>query len=131
MAGAVALAMPLALAGFVPGVLSAIANIPGAIPPQLGTPPSVVAELSVWIPLLVSLGLGMALVYIAPHAPVRVQAALGQLGSLLRLDWFYQGTSWSLGQISSRWGSGFSVIEGAGYMGWMLAFVLLAYLLIA
>ena len=131
LVGAVALAIPLALAGFLPGVLSAIANIPGAIPPQLGSPPSVVAELPVWIPLLVSLGIGMALVYVSPHIPARVQAALGRLGSLLRLDWFYQGTSWSLGQLSSRWGAGFSVIEGAGYMGWMLAFVLLAYLLIA
>jgi len=131
LAGAVAIAIPLALAGFLPGILSAIVNIPGAIPPQLGTPPSVVAELPVWIPLLASLGIGLALVYITPQLPVRIQDVLGRLGSVLRLDWFYQGTSWSLGQISSRWGAGFSVIEGAGYMGWMLAFVLLAYLLIA
>ncbi len=130
LVGAVALAMPLALAGFLPNVLSAIANIPGAIPPQMGTPPSVVAELAVWIPLLVSLGIGMTLIYLSPYMPPRLQVALAQLGSLLRLDWFYQGTGWSLGQLSSRRGSGFSVIEGAGYMGWMLAFILLAYLLI-
>ncbi len=128
--GAVALAMPLALAGFLPQVLSAIAGVPGAIPPQLGVPPSVVAELPVWIPPTASLLLGAALVWLAPRAPERVQSGLGTLGSLLRLDWFYQGTSWSMSQLSARWGSGFSVVEGAGYLGWMLALVIMAWLLI-
>lgn len=127
---AVALAFPLALAGFLPQVLSAIAGIPGAIPPELGSPPSVVAELPVWIPLIVSLGIGMALVWITPRAPARVMGTLGQVGSVLRLDWLYQSTGWGVGQLSSRWGSGFSVIEGSGYMGWMLAFMLLAWLLL-
>lgn len=131
MAGAVALAMPLALAGFLPQVVSAIANIPGAIPPQMGRPPSVVAEPVVWVPLLVALGIGFALVFVTPRFPARMQAALGQLGSILRLDWLYQATSWGVGQFSAHWGAAFTVIEGAGYMGWMLAFVLLAYLLIA
>ena len=127
---AVALAFPLALAGFLPQVLSAIANIPGAIPPQLGTPPSIVAELPVWIPLLISLAIGLGLVWMTPRAPARVMNALGQVGSILRLDWFFQSTGWGVGQLSSRWGAGFSVIEGAGYMGWMLAIVLMAWLLL-
>ncbi|MGL4650027.1 MAG: hypothetical protein ACRC1H_11505, partial [Caldilineaceae bacterium] len=127
--GAVALAIPLALAGFLPQILSGIAGVPGAIPPQLGMPPSVVAELPVWIPPILSIALGAALVWLAPRAPERVQSALGSIGSVLRLDWFYQGTSWGMSQLSARWGAGFSVIEGAGYMGWMLALVLMAWLL--
>ena len=49
MVAAIAIAIPLALAGFLPEVVSAIANVPGAIPPELGQPPSVVADLPVWI----------------------------------------------------------------------------------
>jgi hypothetical protein len=128
--GAVALAVPLALAGFLPQVLAGIVGLPGAIPPQLGVPPSVVAELQVWIPLVASLALGAALVWLAPRAPERLQQGMGHAGSILRLDWFFQGTSWGASQLSSRWGAGFSVLEGAGYLGWMLALVLMAWLLI-
>jgi hypothetical protein len=128
---AVAIALPLALAGFLPQVVSAMANIPGAIPPVMGTPPSVVAPLPVWIPLILSLALGIALVFLSPRLSARTTQMLGRIGSVLRLDWLFQGTGWSFGQLSARWGAGFGVIEGAGYMGWMLLFVLLAYLLIA
>jgi hypothetical protein len=127
---AVAIAIPLALAGFLPGILSAISGIPGAIPPQMGTPPSVVAEPQVWIPLTLSLGVGLALIFLLPRLPQRLMITLGQLGAFLRLDWLYQGASWGMGEFSRRWGAGFGVIEGAGYIGWMLALVLLAYLLI-
>ncbi len=129
--GAVAIALPLVLAGFLPRVLSVVASLPGAIPPQLGTPPSIVAEPPVWIPLLLSLAIGLGLVYAAPYFPVRLQNGLARVGSVLRLDWFFQGTGWGLGQLTTRWGAGFSVIEGAGYMGWMLAILLMAYLLVA
>lgn len=131
LVAAVAIAIPLALAGFLPGVVSAISGMPGAIPSQMGTPPSVVAEPPVWIALALSLGVGLALIFLSPRLPQRVLASLGQLGALLRLDWLYQGASWSMSEFSRRWGAGFGVIEGAGYIGWMLAVVLLAYLLIA
>jgi hypothetical protein len=96
----------------------------------MGTPPSVVAEPIVWIPLLTSLAFGIFLVWVAPRAPARVTEAMGQVGSFLRLDWLFQSTSWGMGQLSAWWGEGFAVVEGAGYMGWMVALVLLAYLLI-
>lgn len=127
---AVALAIPLALAGFLPDILSGITNIPGAIPSQMGNPPSVVAEPQVWIPLTLSLGVGLALIFLTPRLPQNILASLGQLGAFLRLDWLYQGASWGMGEFSRRWGAGFGVIEGAGYIGWMLALILLAYLLI-
>lgn len=127
---AVAIGIPLALAGFLPGVLSAISGIPGAIPPQMGMPPSVVAEPQVWIPLTLSLGVGLALLFLSPRLPQNILQTLGQLGALLRLDWLYQGATWSMGEFSRSWGAGFGVIEGAGYIGWMLALILLAYLLI-
>ncbi len=126
----VVLAAPLALAGFLPSVLSGIASIAGAIPPEMGTPPSVVAEPVVWLALLLSLGVGMGLVYATPRLPGRLLAAMGQVGSILRLDWLYQGTSWGMDWLSQQWGAAFGVLEGPGYMGWMLALALLAYLLV-
>jgi hypothetical protein len=128
--GAVALAVPLALAGFLPQVLSAIAGLRGAIPPALGSPPSVVADVQVWIPIVLSLAMGAALVWFSPRMPERVQSAMASLGSVLRLDWLYQGASWGMSQLSIRWGAVFGVYEGAGAMGWMLALVLMAWLLI-
>lgn len=128
---AVAIALPLAVAGFLPGVVSAMANIPGAIPPVMGTPPSVVAPPPVWIPLIVTLLIGVTLIYLAPKLSQRANETLGRIGSILRLDWLFQGTAWSFGQLSTHWGAAFGVIEGAGYMGWMLILVLLAYILIA
>lgn len=130
MAAAIALAIPLALAGFLPIILSAIAGIPGAIPPLLGSPPSVVAELPVWVTLALPLALGIGLMLLAPRLSQRTWDWFTRSGQFLRLDWLFQGAWWGLGRLSGHWGAGFGVIEGAGYMGWMLAVILMAYMLI-
>ncbi len=127
---AVMIAIPLALAGFLPTILSAIAAIPGAIPPLLGTPPIVVAELPVWITLALPLGFGLGLIWLSPRIPDRLQEWLARAGQTLRLDWFFQSAWWGFGRLSASWGSGFGVIEGAGYFGWAIALLLMAYLLV-
>jgi hypothetical protein len=130
MVASIALAIPLALAGFLPGTLSVIAGIPGAIPPLLGSPPSVVAELPVWVALALPLALGFALVFwLLPRLPAGVQTGMDQVSRVLRMDWLFTGLGWGTGRLSSHVGTVIGAIEGAGYFGWMLVFVLLAFLL--
>lgn len=130
MAASVALAIPLALAGFLPRTVSIIAGIPGAIPLLLGSPPSVVAELPVWVALALPMALGVALVFwLQPRLPAPVLGILDQVSRFLRMEWFFTGLGWGTGRISSQVGVVFGAIEGAGYFGWMLVFLLMAYLL--
>ena len=130
MIASVALAIPLALAGFLPGTLSVIANIPGALPPLMGSPPSVVAELPVWVAVALPWALGFALVFwLLPRLPARVQDGLDQVSRVLRMEWLFAGLGWGTGRLSSHAGTIFGAIEGAGYFGWMLVFMLMAFLL--
>jgi hypothetical protein len=130
MVASIALAIPLALAGFLPGTLSVIANIPGALPPLMGSPPSVVAELPVWIAVALPWALGFALVFwLQPRLPARVQDGLDQVSRVLRMEWLFAGLGWGTGRLSSYVGTIFGAIEGAGYFGWTLVFMLMAFLL--
>ena len=130
LAASLALGLPLAVAGFLPRAVAALASLPNAIPPLLGSPPIVVAEMPVWIALSVPLALGIALVWL--RTPI--WAALGNLparvGVFMRLEWLFDLSWWGVNQTSNIWGNALRVVEGAGYMGWAAVFALLAYLLI-
>lgn len=130
LAAVIALGLPLAVIGFFPAAIAELANLEGAIPPMLGSPPTVVAEWPVWIAVSLPLILGIALVSLRPA----LWAALGRwperLSKLTRLQWLFRLSWWGMNQVSDSWGSVLRVVEGAGYMGWVMVAVLMAYLLL-
>lgn len=130
LVASVALGLPLAVAGFLPRTIAAMASMPNAIAPTLGDPPSIVArEPAIWITLLIPLFLGFGLVWLRPKIWLTIGRSAEQLHRLIRLDWLFRFGWWILRQMTDLWGNATRVLEGAGYMGWILVFVLLAYLM--
>lgn len=125
-----ALAVPLTISGFFPGAVAGLASMQGAIPPMLGNPPSVVAELPVWIAVSAPLVLGIGLVAARPSLWQAFGPLLDRLGRMARLEWLFRLVWWGLDWASAAWGATLSAVEGAGYVGWVLVFLLLGYLLV-
>lgn len=125
-----ALGLPLAVAGFLPAVVSAMASLPNAIPPLLGTPPVVVAEMPVWITLVLPFLAGVGLLWTRPRLWPFLGDWPSQVSRFLRLEWLFDLSWWGIDQVSNVWGNGLRVVEGAGYLGWAMVFALLGYLLI-
>jgi hypothetical protein len=126
----VALAIPLAVVGFFPEATASLASLENAIPPMLGNPPTVIAEWPVLVTVALPLAMGILLV---SNQPV-LWAQLGQwpqrINRLTRLQWLFRLSWWGMNQISAGWASVLQVIEGAGYMGWVLVLFLMIFLLI-
>jgi hypothetical protein len=126
----IALALPLAIAGFFPVPVAELASMFDAIPPGLGNPPSVVAEWPIWIAVSLPLLFGIGLVMVRPA----LWSVLGpwpeRLSRLTRLEWSFRLTWWSVNQASEAWGGVLRVVEGAGYAGWVMVFLLMGYLLV-
>lgn len=131
LATSIALGLPLGVAGILPRTIAAIASMPNAIAPTLGDPPSVVAQApAIWITLGTPLLLGYGLVWLRPKIWPRIGQGAEQVHQLIRLDWLFRFGWWFLRQITDLWSNATRVVEGAGYMGWLLVFALLAYLLL-
>lgn len=130
LAAVMALALPLAIVGFFPEATAELANLAGAIPPMLGSPPSVVADWPVWVAVSLPLAAGIGLVSLRPT----LWAALGpwpeRLSRMTRLQWLFRFSWWGVNQVSDSWGSVVRIVEGAGYMGWVLVAILMGYLLL-
>jgi len=130
LAATLALGVPLSLIGFFPRAVAALASMQDAIPPLLGNPPSVVAELPVWIAVAAPLVLGIGLVAARPGLWQAFGGMLERLGRLARLEWLFRFSWWGFNRASDAWGSALNAIEGAGYFGWVMVFILLGYLLV-
>ena len=130
LAATIALGVPLTIVGFFPQAIAGLASLPNAIPPTLGNPPSVVADVPVWITVALPLLLGIGLVTVRPGLWSWLGKWPDRLGYLTRLEWLFQLAWWSVSQASELWGNALRAVEGAGYFGWILVFVLLAYLLV-
>jgi hypothetical protein len=126
----VAIGLPLAVAGFLPRVVATLANLLNAIPPLLGSPPAVVAEMPVWITLVLPFSVGMGLVWIRSRIWPRMGIWPAQIGRALRLEWLFDVSWWGINHASNVWGNGLRVVEGAGYIGWAMILGLIGYLLI-
>ncbi|MFN8492692.1 MAG: hypothetical protein U0350_34135 [Caldilineaceae bacterium] len=125
----IALGLPLAVAGVLPTIVASVASIPDAIPPTLGNPPSVVAELPVWITLGLPLLAGIGLVWLRPKGLALLGDWPSRINRVARLDWLFSFTWWSANRASEVWWNALRVVEGAGYMGWLLVILLMGYLL--
>ncbi len=125
----VMLALPLALAGIYPRAIAALASMPGAIPLDGGDLPSVVAGPSVWITLGVPLLLGIGVSVIRPRFWRRLGRYPDLLSRFASLEWVVEGARRAIGSVSVLWERLFNLFEGAGYVAWATAFVLLAFFL--
>lgn len=131
MAASIALGLPLAVAGFLPRTIAAMASMPNAIAVTLGDPPSIVArDPAIWIVLLVPLCLGFGLVWLRPKIWQIIGDGAEQLHRMIRLEWLFRLGWWFLRQATELWGNVIRVLEGAGYMGWIVVFALLIYLMV-
>jgi hypothetical protein len=126
----VALGLPLAVAGFLPVVVSAMASLPNTIPPLLGTPPVVVAETPVWTTLVLPFLAGVGLLWARSRLWPRLGDWPDRVSRFLRLEWLFDLSWWGINHASNAWGNGLSMVEGAGYLGWAMVFALMGYLLI-
>ncbi len=126
----VALAIPLAIVGFFPQATASLASLENAIPPMLGNPPTVIAEWPVLITVALPLAIGILLV---SNQPI-LWAQLGQwpkrISHVTRLQWLFRLSWWGMNQLSAGWAGVLQVVEGAGYMGWVLVLFLMIVLLI-
>ncbi|MEM7531779.1 MAG: hypothetical protein AAF639_06370 [Chloroflexota bacterium] len=124
-----AIGLPLAVTGFLPAIFADTIEMQNAIPDMLGTPPSVVADFPIWIVLVLPLILGMILAV----RRYGIWDSLGHWGDSLnrfmRLEWLFRFGWWGVNRLSFMWGNALHVIEGAGYIGWLLVFLLFVYLL--
>jgi hypothetical protein len=124
-----AIGLPLAVAGFLPRTLAALASLPTAIPPTLGDPPTVVAPTAIWITLSVPLLAGITTVWLLPQPYALVGGWLERINTFARLDWLFRLAWWSVDRTSDVWGNAVRVVEGSGYMGWLMVLILVGYLL--
>ncbi len=125
----IALAVPLAIVGFFPAATASLANLENAIPPTLGRPPIVVAEWPVWVTVALPVIVGIAIVSNQPALWAQLGPWPARMSRLTRLQWLFRFSWWGVTQVSEGWGNAVRVIEGAGYMGWVLVFSFMAYLL--
>ncbi len=125
----VALGLPLAVAGFLPRAVAALASMPDAIPPTLGNPPTVVAPLPVWITLALPLVAGIVMVWWLPQPRIFAGGWPDHVNRVVRLDWLFRLAWWSADRTSDIWGNALRVVEGAGYLGWLAVLVLVGYLM--
>ncbi|HXF63468.1 MAG TPA: hypothetical protein VNK95_17700 [Caldilineaceae bacterium] len=130
LAAVILLGFPLALVGFFPAQTAELANLSNAIPPMLGNPPNVVAEWPVWVAVSLPLVLGIGLVSLRPTLWALLGPWPERLSRLTRLQWLFRFSWWSVNQISESWGNVLRVVEGAGYMGWVVVAIVMGYLLV-
>ena len=97
---------------------------------MLGKPPMVVADWPVWVTVAIPLALGISLVSNQPALWLQLGPWPTRLNRLTRLQWLFRLAWWGVNQISEGWGSAVRLIEGAGYMGWVIVIMLLGYFLV-
>lgn len=124
------LGLPLAVAGFLPRFAETLVGIPNTIASALGNPPNVVAGAEVWITLALPLLLGFGLVWLYPRVRPRLGALPDRISRVSQLEWLFNLTVWSIDRGAQIGNHGLRVVEGAGYVGWALAMILLGWLLV-
>lgn len=130
LAACLLLGLPLAVAGFLPRFAETLVGIPNTIASTLGNPPNVVAGAAVWITLALPLLLGFGLVWLHPRVGARLGKLPDQISRISQLEWLFNLTVWGIDRSAQIGNHGLRVVEGAGYVGWALAMILLGWLLV-
>jgi hypothetical protein len=130
LAASTALGLVLGIVGFFPGTIAGLASLPDAIPPTLGNPPSVVADFPVWIAVSLPLIFGIGLVAVRPLVWPILGSLPEQISRFARLEWLFRFSWWGVNRTSDALGGAVRIMEGTGYVGWVVVIALMAYLLI-
>ncbi len=130
LAACLALGLPLAISGLLPYFTETLTGIPNTIAPMLGNPPSAVAAAPVWVTLGIPLLIGFGLVWLRPRLWPRLHNWPDEISRITQLEWLFRVGMWSIDRLVVVGSNGLQVLEGAGYMGWVLVFLLLSVLLI-
>ena len=125
-----ALGLPLAVTGFLPVFAETLIAIPDSIPGELGTPPTVVAGLLVWVTLILPYLLGFGLIWLRPRLWPRLGAWPNRLSQFTQLEWLFRSGMWLVDQVAQLGHHALHVVEGAGYLGWFLALALAGLLVL-
>lgn len=125
-----ALGLPLAISGILPQFTETLAGIPNTIPPALGRPPSAAAPLDVWITLALPLLLGFGLVWLRPRVWPLLGSWPNRISRVSQLQWLFKLSLWGIDRLALVGNNAVHVVEGAGYLGWFLVFLLIAMLLL-
>lgn len=120
----------LAVVAYRPSSIAAFADLENAIPELLGNPPVAAADTAVWITLGLPLMLGIIFAVVSSRFLYRSETWPERISQFSRLEWFFQISWWGMNRVSATWGNMVGVVEGAGYVGWLIVFVLLGYLLV-
>jgi hypothetical protein len=131
LASCLVLAIPLAVAGIFPETLAALTSIPNTIPRNVGNPPSAVAGPSVWLTLGAPLILGMALALVRPHFWSFLGKWPDHVSHFAGLEWVSRVFDWGATSTTSLWSAGLEVVEGTGYVGWLVTFLVVGYFLLS
>jgi hypothetical protein len=124
-----ALGLPLAISGILPQFTETLAGMHDTIPPELGNPPSAVAGISVWITLGLPLLLGFGLVWLRPRIWPRLGEWPNRISRFSQLEWLFRLSMWGIDRMAVAGNNAVHVVEGAGYLGWFLILMLIAFLL--
>lgn len=130
LAACLLLGLPLAIAGFLPRFTETLIGIPNTIDSALGNPPNVVAGGEVWIVLGLPLALGFGLVWLHPRIWPQLGALPNRISRVSQLEWLFNLMIWGIDRAALVGANGLRVVEGAGYVGWFLAMLLLGLLLV-
>lgn len=125
-----ALGLPLAVSGILPQFTETLTAIPNTIPAELGNPPSAVAGIAVWITFGLPLLLGFGLVWLRPRLWPYLRNWPNRVSRITQLEWLFRLSMWAIDRLALVGNNGLHVVEGTGYLGWFLAFLLIAFLLI-
>jgi hypothetical protein len=126
----VALAIPLAIVGFFPAATASLVSLEDAIPPMLGNPPMVIAEWPVLVTVALPLAIGILLVSNQPVLWAQLGPWPQRINQVTRLQWLFRLSWWGMNEVSAAWWNVLQVVEGAGYMGWVLVLFLMIFLII-
>jgi hypothetical protein len=72
---------------------------------------------------------GITTVWLLPQPYALVGGWLERINTFARLDWLFRLAWWSVDRTSDVWGNAVRVVEGSGYMGWLMVLILVGYLL--
>lgn len=125
-----ALSLPLAISGILPQFTETVTGLPNTIPAQLGNPPSAVAGPAVWVTFGLPLLLGLGLVWLRPRLWPRLADWPNRISRFTQLEWLFRLVMWGIDRLAYAGNNALHVVEGAGYLGWVLVFVLIAFLLL-
>lgn len=130
LVASLALGLPLAISGVLPHFTETLAGMPNTIPPTLGRIPSAMAPAAVWLTLSLPLLLGFGLVWLRP----RVWPLLGpwpdRVSDISQLQWLFRFSMWGIDRLAAAGHNAVHVVEGGGYLGWFLVFLVIAFLLL-